>query len=139
MKNIYAVLCTLALLIAPSLAHGAIGACSLSGQITDLNSVLCKFVALANFAVPFILALGVIFVLWSAFGLIRADGPDARKEAGSRVAWGIVGLFVMVSVWGLVAFVSNSLGFSANRNGTLRPPQIQIQSDWGLNIQGGVQ
>ncbi len=58
----------------------------------------------------FALILGVIFVawltvlvfLWGLFQMVRSSDGAAREEARGYVIWGVVALFVMVSVWGLV-------------------------------------
>jgi FtsH-binding integral membrane protein len=53
--------------------------------------------------IPILLTLGVIVTFWGGVQYIKvADNPDKRKQAGSILFWGIIGLFVMVSVWGIV-------------------------------------
>jgi FtsH-binding integral membrane protein len=53
--------------------------------------------------IPILLTLGVIITLWGGVKYIMAaDNATERKKAGSILFWGIIGLFVMVSVWGIV-------------------------------------
>jgi hypothetical protein len=47
------------------------------------------------------------------YGVIKyvIAGDVKDKEEGKKfLMWGLIGLFVMVSVWGIVALVSNTLG-----------------------------
>ena len=60
-----------------------------------------------NDVIVLILALGVVWVVYLAFVLIKAEG-DKKDEARSSIIYGIVGIFVMVSVWGLVNILVNT-------------------------------
>ncbi len=67
----------------------------LGGTIIDIiNTVL----------VPLIFALAFIVFLWGVFQYFIAGGSDeeAREKGKSLMIWGLIGFFVMVSVWGLV-------------------------------------
>jgi len=41
--------------------------------------------------------------------IFNAGNEDAKKDGQRLMIWGLVGLFVMVSVWGLVRFIGNAL------------------------------
>jgi fumarate reductase subunit D len=73
---------------------------------------------LINRLIPFIIALTVLFFLWGIFRFVMAGGDgEQRKEAQGYIIWGIIALFVMVSVWGLV----NILVRSVNLDNTAPP------------------
>ncbi len=71
-----------------------------------------------NPLVPVLMAVAVLAFLWGVFTFIRAEG-DNKKKAKDFIIYGIIGLFVMVSVWGLV----NILQYTFRLNDT----QIQIR------------
>ncbi len=51
--------------------------------------------------ITLIVSGAVVVFLWGIFKFIKSEGKE--KEAGrDMMVWGIVGIFVMVSVWGLV-------------------------------------
>ena len=53
--------------------------------------------------IPLIIALTVLVFLWGVFKMVLSgDSDTARTEGRKFMTWGIVSLFVMVSVWGLV-------------------------------------
>jgi VIT1/CCC1 family predicted Fe2+/Mn2+ transporter len=67
-----------------------------------LEILIIQFAELLNRAIPFIIALTLLFFLWNMFRLVISSNEDVRKEAIKMITFGIIALFVMVSVWGLV-------------------------------------
>jgi len=58
--------------------------------------------------VPLAFILALLFFFWGIAKYIRSAGSE--KDEGKKVmVWGIVALFVMASVWGLVAFLQGEL------------------------------
>jgi phosphotransferase system glucose/maltose/N-acetylglucosamine-specific IIC component len=49
-------------------------------------------------------AVATLYFIISVIKLINADGKG-RDEAKKAVMWGVVGMFVMVSVYGILSFV----------------------------------
>jgi hypothetical protein len=64
-----------------------------------------------NIAVYLIMALGVVSFLYGVVLYIgRAGDEGKRKEGVQFMTYGIVGLFVMVGVWALVALLAGTIG-----------------------------
>ena len=86
------------------------------GVQADYVNSLLKFVYnFANAAIPVIITLAVLFFLWGLVTFIlSSDDPEARDKAKSRMVWGVIIIFVMVSLWGLV----NVLGHFFNLSNT---------------------
>jgi hypothetical protein len=102
MKKTFLKLGALALVAAPALA----AAQSLGGIL----GLLAQAEDLINRLIPFVIALAVLVFLWGIFKYITAGGDsEKRKEATGLIIWGIIGLFVMVSVWGLVNILVRSV------------------------------
>jgi uncharacterized membrane protein len=56
------------------------------------------------------IAAAIVFFLWNIFKLIaKADQAEERAKFKSQAVWGIVAIAVMLSIWGLVNFVTDSL------------------------------
>ncbi len=109
----------IAALVAPSIA-GAQSIGGILGLLAQLNDLI-------NRLIPFVIALTVLWFLWGIFRLILAGGDsEARKEATGYIVWGVIALFVMVSVWGLV----NILVRSVNLDNTA-PPAPGLPSSAG--------
>ena len=67
-------------------------------------------------AVPMIVALAVVFFAWNVFRYAVAGNEEDTGQAKTRMIWGIIGIFVMVSVWGLVAILQNTFGTAGSQN-----------------------
>ena len=87
---------------------------------TYANLVTCTL-GIINSIIPIIIAITVVWVIWSAFNLTKSDGEEARKEWRNAILYGIIGLFVMVSVYGLVNILVGTFGFGG---GTINTPNI---------------
>jgi len=62
-----------------------------------------------NALMPFIVALAVLFFMWGVFQFVKSAGnEDERTEGRNRMIYGIIGIFVMVSVWGFVNLLDNT-------------------------------
>jgi hypothetical protein len=82
------------------------------------SSVLTSIKTLVDQAIPLLIGLGVLFFLWGLVKFVLAAGNEEAKEEGKRIMiWGIVALFVMVSVWGLVGILQNITGAGAGSAG----------------------
>jgi hypothetical protein len=62
--------------------------------------------------------IGVLFALalfYFLYGLtvfiVNAGDTAKREEAKSHMFWGLVGLFVMVSAWGIIGIAVGTFGF----------------------------
>ena len=58
--------------------------------------------------VPLAFILALLFFFWGIAKYIRSAGSE-KDEGKIIMVWGIVALFVMASVWGLVAFLQTEL------------------------------
>ena len=83
-----------------------------------------------NVAVPIVFALAFIVFIWGIFQYFIQGGHDEEKrEAGrSLMLWGLIGFFIMVSVWGLVNILRGT--FSLN-NGAPNYPAAPINRTGG--------
>ncbi len=68
-----------------------------------------------NVAIPLLFAVAFIVFIWGVFQYFIAGGADEEKrETGkSLMLWGIIGFFVMVSVWGLVNILRGTFQFGS--------------------------
>lgn len=105
----------LGLLIAtPFIASGQIaqGVSSAIGLIAFLRDLLST-------ATVLILAAAVVYFLWNVFKFVMAAGDEEKRKEGQQgIVYGIIGIFVMVSIWGLVNFLTQT----AKLNTSVLPP-----------------
>lgn len=61
--------------------------------------------------VPLIFTLAFLYFLWGMVMFIKgADDVKKREESKKFIYWGIIGLTVMVAVWGIVQIVTSTFG-----------------------------
>ena len=75
----------------------------------DTAGVIKKFSDIIALLLPFIISLAVLFFIISLVMYILKEGEEKAK-AKTQMIWGIVILFVMISVWGLVGILSDTFG-----------------------------
>lgn len=68
-----------------------------------------------NTVLPLIIAAAVVYFVWGMFGLFLASDEDKKEKAKTTVIYGIIAIFVMVSVWGLVNILVNTFQLSNNQ------------------------
>jgi glucose uptake protein GlcU len=101
-----------------------------SAQPVDaVNNFVSTIQGWTGLLLPTLIALALVLFLWGVLRyLFSKDGP-AKKEARDFMMWGIVALFVMVSVWGLVKVLQDVI-FGGDKDVTspIPPPVLPGQS-----------
>lgn len=67
------------------------------------DTIVTNIRTLVNNVIPILLIVGTVVFLWGVILYLTA-GADEEKRANARslMIYGLVGLFVMVAVWGIV-------------------------------------
>lgn len=62
-------------------------------------------------AVKLLFAVAILYFIYGVFNYIRRSGDsDARIEGANHILWSTVGLFIMISVWGIVNLIKSTVG-----------------------------
>ncbi len=84
---------------------------------STLSDLIDAFLKLLNSLIPVLIGGALVCFLYGVFVFIAKSSngnADGRKEGINFMIFGVIGLTVMVSIWGLVAFVTTSLGTSSS-------------------------
>ena len=55
--------------------------------------------------------LSLVMFFWGVVDFIRgSDNEEARRTGRNHMIWGIIGIFIMVSAWGIILMVTNTFG-----------------------------
>jgi hypothetical protein len=113
----------LGVLATPMLAFAANSACQPVGGIptqgVTFENMLCTVGNILNFAIPVLITLGVVYFVWGVITYVIASDEEAKSAGRNRMIFGIIGLAVIVGVWGLVTILGNTFGTNGNVNVTL--------------------
>lgn len=75
----------------------------------DAFSLLELVTKVLNAIVPVLIAFAVVWFLWGVFSYMFTDDEEKKGKAKEMMIYGIIGLFIMVSVWGLVNILGGTL------------------------------
>ena len=69
----------------------------------DASEILQIFADFMESTIAFLVGLAILFFLWGVLKYVTAGGDAAKRDEGRNVMlYGVIALFVIVSVWGLV-------------------------------------
>lgn len=89
-----------------------------------ITKIINMFTALGLQIIPFLGALAFLVFVWGVARFINAAGNEKElKDSKNILIWGVVGMFVLFSIWGIITFVRGEFGFS----GKLGIPQINFK------------
>ena len=92
--------------------------------INNLTTTRDAVVVVLNYIVAILVALAVFWVIWGAFQFVLASGDEEkRKEGKNKILYGIIGIFIMLSVYGLVNILVGTFKLSTNN---VSVPQIKV-------------
>ena len=79
----------------------------------SFKAFVCLILKILNPIPPILVALAMIYFFWGV-GKYMNSGGDAEKLQNGRITiiFGIIGLFVILAVWGLVALIQGGLGLN---------------------------
>lgn len=89
---------------------------------TALN-IVGRIQTIFNYIIPLLITLGVIYFIWGVISYVLSKSEEAKKEGRDRMIYGIIGLFVIISIWGLVGLLANTFGIN-QQGGQLTPSQL---------------
>lgn len=120
MSKVSKVLVSLTALV-PSLALAANTFRDIDGGVSDVLDAILYWTN--TYIIPILIGVGVVVFFYGIVKYILGQGDMGKqKEARGLMVWGIVALFVMVSVWGLVKVLQNT--FDIQNTNTIQQPIV---------------
>lgn len=92
-----------------------------------IDGLLNWVIYIAGRALPLLILAALVLFLFGIVKRFFLGGKESadRAEAGKYILWGVVALFVMVSVWGLVNLLRGS--FNLDNSNIPIAPAIPVQ------------
>jgi hypothetical protein len=99
-------------------------------NINNLTNLATQVQGLLEILLPIAVTLAVLFFFWGLAQYILASGEeDAKAEAKRKMIGGVIALFVIVSIWGIIAFLGNILGIQ--QEGSVSSPGVKATPSTG--------
>lgn len=80
------------------------GAVSVESSLGTILTLLQRFSGT-------LIILATLYFLWGVLQIVFAGGDEKKiTDAKGVIVWGVVGLFLMISFWGIVTFMQQTIG-----------------------------
>ena len=77
---------------------------------TDFKTFVYQIVGVVQQLIGLLAALALLSFFWGLSKFILSAGDEKKTQEGKNIMiWGTVGLFVMVSIWGILALLYGEL------------------------------
>lgn len=79
--------------------------------------------------VPMLITVALIVFIWGLIKYLMKIGDEKERQAGVQLMlWGVIAIFVMSSVWGIVRLLQNTFSVQQNEAIVPRAPDISNYS-----------
>ena len=104
-----------AVAILPAFAHAQLG---------NVENIVDAIVRLVDLATPIVVGIALLVFFWGLVKFIFASGNEDAKEQGKNLMiGGIIALFVIVSIVGIIRWIGDAVG--VDQGGTLPVPGVE--------------
>lgn len=87
------------------------------GALVGVKALLDDFQKLLPTTIKVVIGLGVLYFFWGMGQFILHAGDQKTREDGkNKMIWGVIALFVMFSIWGIVDWIGVVLGIPVGGN-----------------------
>ncbi len=106
-----------AALLTPLLAFAqrGVGCDAVRADIDTIQYIICRIADLLDLIIPILVVLGILYFVLGVVQYVIASEEEAKKKGRDRMIYGIIGLVVIVALWGLVFIVNKTFGLGAGR------------------------
>ena len=85
----------------------------LAAMAATIQEVIDTIGNIIQSIVPLLITIALIVFIWGVIKYITAGADEGEREkARNVIMYGIIGLFAIVAVWGLVAMLKNTFGIT---------------------------
>jgi len=95
------------------------------GEVT-IGRIVCKVGDILNSVIPLVVILGIVYFVWGVISYVIASDEEAKTKGRDRMIYGIIGLAVIVAMWGLVNILINTFALKNDTTDTHSTPTVNI-------------
>lgn len=95
-----------------------------TGTLSNLTGFVKQAGEILKLLIPMAFALAIIYFFWGVAKYIGSAGdPVAADKGKSIMIYGVIAIAVMASVYGIVAYLQNTVGITPGNN-SITPPTV---------------
>ncbi len=82
------------------------------------------YAIVSDILIPMAFAICLLYFFWGIAKYIgvSAGSEEAAKEGKRVMVWGVIALFVVSSIWGIISFIRSELGIPDKQNAPIGAP-----------------
>ncbi|MCH8050377.1 hypothetical protein IIB51_03200 [Patescibacteria group bacterium] len=78
-------------------------------QADNIDQLISTLTSIITSIIPVVVALAILFFFWGlAKFILHADDETKRAEGKQIMIWGIIALFVIFTIWGIIVLLQNT-------------------------------
>ena len=90
--------------------------------LTSIND----FKGIVNALIAVVIALAFLFFFYNLATFIMTSDKEKKENSLSKIGYSIIGIFVIVSIWGIVGFIGGAIGIDReDGGGTIALPTLE--------------
>ena len=110
-----------------------VGAQGAPVQTGNISAFVTQIGGILNALLPVLVTLAVLFFFWGLALFIFSAGDESARDRGKSIMiWGVIALFIIVSIWGIIAFIGQLFGIG--QGGEAPTPGVGGIGDVGITI-----
>lgn len=98
-----------------------------------IGSIICQIGYYVNVIIPILIAVAVVVFIIGIIQYVLGKSDDAKTEGRSRMIYGLIGLMVIVSIWGLIAILQRTFGIDVE-DASISVPCIEVGGVGGTGV-----
>ena len=86
-----------------------------------IDFYVAKIFEYARMGITFLMIIATLWFIWTVIQFITTSDATKRTEKRKQMVAGIIGLIIIVCIWGIVYFVARTLGIGTGFSGGTLP------------------
>lgn len=82
----------------------------MASAASTVDSILNQLIGWIYMIVPVLITIAVIYFVWGVIQFMTTSEEEAKKMGRTKIINGLIGLFVIVAFWGIIAIVKRTFG-----------------------------
>ena len=95
-------------------------------RVLDANSLFGKINSILNAIIPILISVAVVWLIYAIVRYVVAGDEEGKKVGKTHMIWGVIGLFVILSIWGLVNILVQTFGLETKVDQNQIPNVLRI-------------
>ncbi len=91
-----------------------------TGGLQNVQSLTTGLGGIVKTLMPIAFSMVFVVFFWGvAMYVVKAGDEEAQKKAKSIMIYGVIGIAIVASIWGIVGFLQSSFGVSGASSGSI--------------------